>query len=182
MCARVGGVLAPMLHFLRGVSPLAPMVLCGLCPLLGSTLTLLLPETANKRLPDTVEDVEGPDLRCGSIHLPYSLTLTLGSASNTFSSCYWLKVVAESFLHVLQWGGWRCEAPPSGDSDLNAVGRRGHDRRLMVMRKGGVDGDVSHWRISFLLRTFPKANVSASSGSRSPDIVSFVLVVLILLF
>lgn len=66
MCARVGGVLAPMLHFLRGVSPMAPMVLCGLCPLLGSALTLMLPETANKHLPDTVEDVEGPDLRCGS--------------------------------------------------------------------------------------------------------------------
>lgn len=57
-----------MLHFLRGVSPLAPMVLCGLCPLLGSALTLMLPETANKHLPDTVEDVEGPDLRCGSAH------------------------------------------------------------------------------------------------------------------
>lgn len=66
MCARVGGVLAPMLHFLRTVSPLAPMVLCGLCPLLGSALTLMLPETANQHLPDTVEDVEGPDLRCGS--------------------------------------------------------------------------------------------------------------------
>lgn len=70
MCARMGGVLAPMLHFLRGVSPLAPMVLCGLCPLLGSALTLLLPETANKHLPDTVEDVEGPDLRCGSALCP----------------------------------------------------------------------------------------------------------------
>lgn len=68
MFARAGGVLAPMLQFLRGVSPLAPMVLCGLCPLVGSALTLLLPETANKRLPDTVEDVEGPDFRFGSAH------------------------------------------------------------------------------------------------------------------
>ncbi|XP_023152726.1 organic cation transporter protein isoform X2 [Amphiprion ocellaris] len=62
MCARTGGVLAPMMYLLRGISPHAPMVLCGLCPLLGSALTLLLPETANKPLPDTIEDVEGSNL------------------------------------------------------------------------------------------------------------------------
>ncbi|XP_033504929.2 organic cation transporter protein [Epinephelus lanceolatus] len=65
MCARIGGVLAPMLYLLRSISPRAPMVLCGLCPLLGSVLTLLLPETANKPLPDTIEDVEGSDLSEG---------------------------------------------------------------------------------------------------------------------
>ncbi|KAL7388461.1 hypothetical protein ABVT39_014357 [Epinephelus coioides] len=65
MCARIGGVLAPMLYLLRSISPHAPMVLCGLCPLLGSVLTLLLPETANKPLPDTIEDVEGSDLSEG---------------------------------------------------------------------------------------------------------------------
>uniref|UniRef100_A0A3B4FV99 Si:dkey-119m7.8 n=1 Tax=Pundamilia nyererei TaxID=303518 RepID=A0A3B4FV99_9CICH len=59
MCARTGGVLAPMMYLLRGVSPHAPMVLCGLCPLLGSALTMLLPETANRPLPDSIEDVEG---------------------------------------------------------------------------------------------------------------------------
>ncbi|TDH00047.1 hypothetical protein EPR50_G00183370 [Perca flavescens] len=62
MCARFGGVLAPMMYLLRRISPQAPMVLCGLCPLLGSALTLLLPETANKPLPDTIEDVEGSNL------------------------------------------------------------------------------------------------------------------------
>nr|XP_046230037.1 solute carrier family 22 member 6-A [Scatophagus argus] len=62
MCARTGGVLAPMMYLLRSISPHAPMVLCGLCPLLGSALTLLLPETANKPLPDSIEDVEGPKL------------------------------------------------------------------------------------------------------------------------
>ncbi|XP_013880743.1 organic cation transporter protein [Austrofundulus limnaeus] len=59
MCARIGGVLAPMMYLLRDMSPHAPMVVSGLCPLLGSALTLLLPETANKPLPDTIEDVEG---------------------------------------------------------------------------------------------------------------------------
>ncbi|XP_041661901.1 solute carrier family 22 member 6 [Cheilinus undulatus] len=62
MCARTGGVLAPLLYFLKGITPQAPMFLCGICPLLGSALTLMLPETANKPLPDTIEDVEGPDL------------------------------------------------------------------------------------------------------------------------
>ncbi|KAF1376207.1 hypothetical protein PFLUV_G00207890 [Perca fluviatilis] len=62
MCARIGGVLAPMMYLLRRISPQAPMVLCGLCPLLGSALTLLLPETANEPLPDTIEDVEGSNL------------------------------------------------------------------------------------------------------------------------
>ncbi|KAI9517055.1 hypothetical protein NQZ68_008310 [Dissostichus eleginoides] len=62
MCARTGGVLAPMMYLLRRLNPHAPMVLCGLCPLLGSALTLLLPETANKPLPDTIEDVEGSPL------------------------------------------------------------------------------------------------------------------------
>lgn len=64
MCARIGGVLAPMLHLLRRLSPEAPMVLCGLFPLLGSALTLILPETANKPLPDTIEDIEGHKPRC----------------------------------------------------------------------------------------------------------------------
>lgn len=63
MCARIGGVLAPMMYLLRSISPHAPMVVSGLCPLLGSALTLLLPETANKPLPDTIEDVEGTILR-----------------------------------------------------------------------------------------------------------------------
>ncbi|KAM9840650.1 solute carrier family 22 member 6 [Aulostomus maculatus] len=59
VCARTGGVLAPMIYLLKSISPHAPMILCGLCPLLGSVLTLLLPETAYKPLPDTIEDVEG---------------------------------------------------------------------------------------------------------------------------
>ncbi|XP_074541941.1 solute carrier family 22 member 6 [Halichoeres trimaculatus] len=62
MCARTGGVIAPMLHLMKSISPRAPMFLCGLCPLLGSVLTLLLPETANMPLPDTIEDIEGHDL------------------------------------------------------------------------------------------------------------------------
>uniref|UniRef100_A0A8C5NHE2 Organic cation transporter protein-like n=1 Tax=Gouania willdenowi TaxID=441366 RepID=A0A8C5NHE2_GOUWI len=63
MFARFGGVLAPMMYLLKGISPQAPMILCGLLPLLGAGLTMLLPETANKPLPDTIEDIEGSRLR-----------------------------------------------------------------------------------------------------------------------
>ncbi|XP_046878332.1 organic cation transporter protein [Hypomesus transpacificus] len=59
MCARAGGVLAPVIYLLRSFSKSAPMMLFGLLTLLGAGLTLLLPETANKHLPDTIEDVEG---------------------------------------------------------------------------------------------------------------------------
>ncbi|XP_062323526.1 solute carrier family 22 member 13 [Osmerus eperlanus] len=65
MCARAGGVLAPVIYLLRTFSKSAPMVLFGLFTLLGAGLTLLLPETANKHLPDTIEDVEGANPRSG---------------------------------------------------------------------------------------------------------------------
>ncbi|KAL0967341.1 hypothetical protein UPYG_G00251030 [Umbra pygmaea] len=59
MCARAGGVLAPIVYLLRGFNKNAPMVVFGLCSLLGAALSLLLPETSNQPLADTIEDVEG---------------------------------------------------------------------------------------------------------------------------
>ncbi len=72
MCARTGGVLAPMMYLLKSISPHAPMVVCGLCPLLGSALTLLLPETANQHLPDTIQDVEGSTVRSDTLKRLFS--------------------------------------------------------------------------------------------------------------
>lgn len=63
MCARAGGVLAPIIYLLRGVSKKAPMVLFGLCTLLGAALTLLLPETVHQPLADNIQDVEGSSIR-----------------------------------------------------------------------------------------------------------------------
>ncbi|XP_036831578.1 solute carrier family 22 member 6-A isoform X1 [Oncorhynchus mykiss] len=62
MCARAGGVLAPIIYLLRGVSKKAPMVLFGLCTLLGAALTLLLPETVHQPLADNIQDVEGSSI------------------------------------------------------------------------------------------------------------------------
>ncbi|XP_030201039.1 organic cation transporter protein isoform X2 [Gadus morhua] len=55
---RLGGVLAPVVHLLKDYHVHTPMILFGLSTLIGSGLTLLLPETANKPLLETIEEVE----------------------------------------------------------------------------------------------------------------------------
>ncbi|CAN9503786.1 unnamed protein product [Ophioblennius macclurei] len=63
MFARMGGVLAPMINMLQNHSPVTPLVIFGMSPLLGALLALALPETAGRPLPDTVDDVENWDVR-----------------------------------------------------------------------------------------------------------------------
>lgn len=62
MFARAGGVLAPIINMLQNHSPNTPLVIFGTTPLLGAALALMLPETANKPLRDTVKDVETWDV------------------------------------------------------------------------------------------------------------------------
>ncbi|XP_070840576.1 solute carrier family 22 member 6-B [Chaetodon trifascialis] len=63
MFARMGGVLAPIINMLHDHSPTIPLIIFGTSPLLGAALALSLPETANRPLPDTVEDAENWDMR-----------------------------------------------------------------------------------------------------------------------
>ncbi|XP_031710047.1 solute carrier family 22 member 6 [Anarrhichthys ocellatus] len=63
MFARVGGVLAPVINLLHDHSPSTPLVIFGAFPLLGAVLALALPETADRPLPDTVEEAENWDTR-----------------------------------------------------------------------------------------------------------------------
>ncbi|KAG7500185.1 solute carrier family 22 member 13-like [Solea senegalensis] len=63
MFARVGGVLAPVISMLGVHSPAAPLVIFGTSTVLGAALALALPETADRPLPDTVEDAENWDTR-----------------------------------------------------------------------------------------------------------------------
>ncbi|XP_069577618.1 solute carrier family 22 member 13 [Brachyistius frenatus] len=63
MFARMGGVLAPIINMLDNHSPTTPLVIFGITPLLGAILALALPETADRPLPDTVEEVENWDIR-----------------------------------------------------------------------------------------------------------------------
>ncbi|TRY67998.1 hypothetical protein DNTS_007247 [Danionella cerebrum] len=73
MCARAGGVIAPIIYLLRKISRHAPMVVFGLCPLIGAIITMFLPETAHKHLPDTVEDVENTSVSFTAEKSPHVL-------------------------------------------------------------------------------------------------------------
>lgn len=67
MFARMGGVLAPIINMLHNHAPMTPLVIFGTSPLLGAVLALALPETADRPLPDTVEDAENWDMRYNSL-------------------------------------------------------------------------------------------------------------------
>uniref|UniRef100_A0A1A8BNK5 Major facilitator superfamily (MFS) profile domain-containing protein n=1 Tax=Nothobranchius kadleci TaxID=1051664 RepID=A0A1A8BNK5_NOTKA len=67
MFARMGGVLAPIINMLHNHSPATPLILFGVSPLLGAMLALALPETADRPLPDTLEDAENWDDSLASI-------------------------------------------------------------------------------------------------------------------
>ncbi|XP_051543712.1 solute carrier family 22 member 13b [Myxocyprinus asiaticus] len=52
MCARVAGILAPLIGLLNVYHPAIPMVIYGSLPFLGGALTFMLPETLNTELQD----------------------------------------------------------------------------------------------------------------------------------
>ncbi|KAH8417902.1 hypothetical protein KR222_007948, partial [Zaprionus bogoriensis] len=58
MIARVGGILAPYLKLLGEIWRPLPLVICGALSLTAGLLSLLLPETLNKPMPETIEDGE----------------------------------------------------------------------------------------------------------------------------
>ncbi|KAJ9582501.1 hypothetical protein L9F63_003194 [Diploptera punctata] len=58
MCARIGSMVAPYITSLSMFGFYLPPLAFGLVPLVGALLCILLPETANAELPDTLEDGE----------------------------------------------------------------------------------------------------------------------------
>nr|CAD7456245.1 unnamed protein product [Timema tahoe] len=64
-CARIGGIVAPYVIYSATAWKAFPEVIFGLLTLSGGLLGLLLPETLNKKLPDTVQEGEnyGKDLK-----------------------------------------------------------------------------------------------------------------------
>ncbi|XP_057338281.1 organic cation transporter protein [Microplitis mediator] len=56
--ARIGGVIAPYVNYLAEIWKPLPLVIFGACALAGGLISLMLPETLNKKLPETIEDGE----------------------------------------------------------------------------------------------------------------------------
>ncbi|KAL2741352.1 organic cation transporter protein-like isoform X1 [Vespula maculifrons] len=56
--ARIGGVIAPYVNHLSEIWVPLPLVIFGSCALFGGIMSLLLPETLNKKLPESIQDGE----------------------------------------------------------------------------------------------------------------------------
>ena len=58
MSARIGGILCPYLNMMSEIWTPLPLIVYGIFAFSGGLLSLFLPETLNKQLPETIEDGE----------------------------------------------------------------------------------------------------------------------------
>ena len=58
LCARIGGIICPYINLLMNYWKPLPLIIYGVLAFTGGLLALILPETLNKELPETIEDGE----------------------------------------------------------------------------------------------------------------------------
>ncbi|XP_055987645.1 organic anion transporter 3 isoform X1 [Sorex fumeus] len=61
--ARIGSMLAPLVKITGELQPFIPNIIFGTVALVGGSAAIFLPETLNRPLPETIEDVENWSLR-----------------------------------------------------------------------------------------------------------------------
>ncbi|KAF7277418.1 hypothetical protein GWI33_007517, partial [Rhynchophorus ferrugineus] len=57
-CARIGSISAPYINITAHIWQPLPLLIFGSLALIGGILSLVLPETLNKKLPETIEEGE----------------------------------------------------------------------------------------------------------------------------
>ncbi|KAM4703487.1 solute carrier family 22 member 15-like [Rhinophrynus dorsalis] len=60
MACRFGGILAPFVPAMKSLNPSMPFVAFGISGISAGILSLLLPETRNKPIPESIEDLQSP--------------------------------------------------------------------------------------------------------------------------
>ncbi|EHB04920.1 Solute carrier family 22 member 12 [Heterocephalus glaber] len=76
MAARGGAMLGPLVRLLGIHNPWLPLLVYGVVPVLGGLAALLLPETQNLPLPDTLQDVQNQAVKKATHSTPAPSVLT----------------------------------------------------------------------------------------------------------